>query len=189
MREPSLEKPAFIWPAALPQPIISAGIEARLAINFITTQQRTGSLRCLKVFQFVSRLDLIDDWPGLARKSGYDAAELARMCGISASQLRRYFSDVFRRPPQEWINELRMWDAMQLLAQGHAVTKVAVALNFSNIAHLSQRYKEYHGHPPSELKSYLKGKKRELLLDHQEEITPWRDAELRLLSPLHRKRH
>jgi AraC-like DNA-binding protein len=137
----------------------------------------------------LSRLDLIDDWPGLARKAGYDAAELARMCGISPSQLRRYFGSVFRRPPQEWINELRMWDAMQMLAEGHAVTKVAVALKFSNIAHLSQRYKEYHGHPPSEFKSYLKGKKRRMLEeDDEDDLPPWRDAELRLMSPLQRKR-
>ena len=136
----------------------------------------------------MSRLDLIEDWPGLAREAGYDAAVLARMCGISASQLRRYFGTVFRRPPQEWINELRMWDAMQMLSEGHPVTKVATALKFSNIGHLSQRYKEYHGHPPSELKSFLKGKKRMVAADDDEKISPWQDAEMRLLSPLQRKR-
>ena len=80
-----------------------------------------------------------------------------------------------------------MWDAMQMLSEGHAVTEVATALKFSNIGHLSQRYKQYHGHPPSELKSFLKGKKWMVVSEENEKLTPWQDAEMRLLSPLHWK--
>lgn len=137
----------------------------------------------------MSRLDLIEDWPDLARRSGYDAAEMAKMCGISGSQLRRYFGNVFRRPPQEWVNELRMWDAMQMLSEGRSVSEVAVALKFANIAHLSQRYKDYHGHPPSEFRSYLKQKRSMAVHDEVEPLSPWREAELRLLSPLQRKQN
>ena len=137
----------------------------------------------------VSRLNLIEDWSDLARRSGYDATEMARICDISASQLRRYFGKVFRRPPQEWINELRMWDAMQMLSEGRTVSDVAAELKFANVAHLSQRYKEYHGHPPSEFRSYLKSRRGMAVADDDQSLRPWQDAELRLLSPLQRRQN
>ena len=137
----------------------------------------------------MSRLDLIDNWIDLARKADYNATRLARVCEVSSSQLRRYFLTVFYRPPQEWINELRLWDAMQMFARGHSAKSVACILRFSNSAHLSRRYKEYHGAPPT-VHIRLRvapDRSSSLIPEFLEPRQPWVYAERCLLSPLHRK--
>ena len=135
----------------------------------------------------MSRLDLITEWIALARRADYSATRLAELCKVSPSQLRRYFLLVFCRPPQEWINELRLWDAMRMLSLGHPAKYVAATLRFSNTAHFSHRYKEYHGAPPS---LHI----RQSVCQHSSEVQDftdskptWEYAEHCLLSPLHQK--
>src|SRR5688572_27351267 len=72
-----------------------------------------------------SRLQFITDWIQRGRESRYDAKALAKLCNVSSSQLRRYFSYSFLRPPQEWLDELRLWHATEILASGQPVKNVA----------------------------------------------------------------
>ena len=95
------------------------------------------------------RLQLIHDWIERGRQANYNAVRLAALCTVSPSQLRRYFAEHFYRPPQEWLNELRLWDAMQLLSEGHPVKNVATTLHFSDPNHFSHVFKRYHGCAPS----------------------------------------
>src|SRR5688500_6619127 len=99
-----------------------------------------------------SRLLAINDWLRRAHEAHYDCNRLAALCQISTSQLRRFFLAYFYRPPQDWLDELRLWDAMEILAQGEPVKQVAFAVHFGSVAHFCHRFKEYHGCRPSEFR-------------------------------------
>ena len=135
----------------------------------------------------MSRLELIRDWIERARRAQYDAVALARLCEISASQLRRFFLATFHRPPQEWINELRMWDGMELLAKGQAVKVVASSLNYSDASNFSNAFKEYHGCAPTACAWTIERIETRLGCGVMvEQVEPWELARVRLLSPMWR---
>jgi AraC-like DNA-binding protein len=155
--------------------------------------KRLGSLsegKGSQAFNTMMRLDVIRDWVLLARRSGYDPEELAKLCAISSSQLRRYFKQHFGRPPQEWLDELRMWHAMELLCDGAQVKHVAVTLGFSGSSHFCNNFKAYHGCTPTECVALYRRRLMERTDDLRdyERLPPWREAEFRLLSRIHRLR-
>lgn len=134
----------------------------------------------------MSRLDWINDWVVRARNAGYNAKALADLCLVSPSQLRRYFNLVYGRPPQDWLDELRLWHAMQMICHGSSIKEAAAALHFWSSAHLSHRFKEYHGCAPTECvqiyKKRIQSTKGKLpSLDEWDnsvsETLPWRQAE------------
>jgi AraC-like DNA-binding protein len=139
----------------------------------------------------VSRLDWINDWIDKARRSRYNSARLAELCGVSNSQLRRYFLIRFFRPPREWLDEVRLWHSLEMFVENHSAKFVAATLDFSDTAHLSRQFRKYFGEPPSIyvpriLPSFRKG----LNEAHGQlagEISRWKIVEIRLLSPLKRK--
>jgi AraC-like DNA-binding protein len=94
----------------------------------------------------MSRLDAVVNWTERARLTNYQSGELARLCSVSRSQLRRHFLDLFRRTPQAWLDELRLWDALQLLCtMPFSVKEVAYKLQFASASHFCHRFKQYHG--------------------------------------------
>jgi AraC-like DNA-binding protein len=99
----------------------------------------------------MSRLDAISDWIDKGRNSHYDSSALATSCGVSVSQLRRYFATNFYRPPQDWLDELRIWDAARLLCEGQRVKETCYALGFNDTAHFCHRFRAYHRCAPSVL--------------------------------------
>ena len=56
----------------------------------------------------------------------------------------------FHRPPQEWLDELRMWEAFRMLCGGAAVKEVAFSLSFKQVSHFSRAFTQYHGFCPSQ---------------------------------------
>ena len=98
----------------------------------------------------MNRLEKVVDWTALAREAHFSSKELAKACSISPRQLRRYFAHAFEKAPQDWLDELRLSDAVSLLLAGHSVKAAALELHFKNTAHLSHRFKELHGYSPSE---------------------------------------
>jgi AraC-like DNA-binding protein len=128
----------------------------------------------------MSALSCIDDWVCEARLAQYSARSLAKRRLVSASQLRRFFLQLFRRPPQEWLDELRLWHAMELLVQGRSTKEVASLLSFADTAHLCHRFKEYHGCTPSDFLKIHTRRIREAkakLGFFPEESFPWKAAE------------
>ncbi|MBI2948907.1 MAG: helix-turn-helix transcriptional regulator [Verrucomicrobia bacterium] len=95
-----------------------------------------------------SQLERTSDWALLAERARYRAAELAKLSRVSLRQLERYFIEHFRRPPQDWLDELRLIKAALLLANGHRVKEVAASLGFSDTSHFSKRFERYHGCRP-----------------------------------------
>lgn len=133
----------------------------------------------------MSRLDWIDDWIERARNADYNANALAKLCSVSPSHLRRYFNAVYFRPPQEWLDELRLWHTVRLLEEGHPVKHVASTLKFGSASHLCHRFKKYHGCTPTAYLLILKRRKARGQLN-QGSIQLWKDAEARLLIRVRR---
>lgn len=96
-----------------------------------------------------SYLDRINDWVFLAKKARYRAKDLAQLNQVSLRQLERYFGDYFGRPPQDWLDELRLVKAALLLSEGSRVKEVSAQLGFHDVAHFSRSFKRYHGCNPT----------------------------------------
>ena len=94
-------------------------------------------------------LKRITNWPDRAREAQFQRQKLALACGVSCRYLNKFFVEEFHRPPQEWLDELRMWDAWRMLAEGKAVKEVAYMLGFKQVSHFSRVFKGYHGVCPS----------------------------------------
>lgn len=98
----------------------------------------------------MSRLGAITDWSEKAKLASYNASELAKLCLVSPSQLRRYFALVFGNSPEHWLNELRLWHAARVLCSGLSVKEVALELHFFDEAHFCHSFRRYHGCTPLE---------------------------------------
>lgn len=96
-----------------------------------------------------SHLDCITDWISLAKKAHYRADELARLNNVSQRQLQRYFADCFGKAPQSWLDDLRLIKAVHMLTNGTYVKEAAAQLNFRDVPHFSNRFKQYYGCSPS----------------------------------------
>jgi AraC-like DNA-binding protein len=133
----------------------------------------------------LTRLLIIDDWIGEARHAHYSSRELARRCGVSSSHLRRFFILHFFRPPQEWMNELRLWDATKLLSEGFSVKEAAAHLGFADATHFSHRFTRYHGCAPSKWPLHWLQTRNQIDEPFRDAApNPWDEAYRRLLSPL-----
>ena len=98
---------------------------------------------------FVSRLHAIEDWNTLARKADFRAAQLAEICDISLRQLERFFISENGIHPQDWLNELRLRQAVALIAQGKSVKEVAFELRYKRASYFSRAFKRAHGLSPA----------------------------------------
>lgn len=106
----------------------------------------------------MSRLDRIEDWTKLAELAAYDCSKLARLCLVSGTHLRRYFCSRFHKPPQRLLNEMRLWDAAQLLRSSQfSIKDIARELYFANESQLCHQFKAYFGCTPSKYVSFYFG--------------------------------
>src|SRR5688572_4948350 len=96
------------------------------------------------------RLEFVDDWAELARKAQYHSPALALICSVSQSQLRRHFNDHCGCSPQPWLNELRLWHAMEMICGGSPTKVVAAELHFADAPQLCHQFRAYHACTPSE---------------------------------------
>jgi AraC-like DNA-binding protein len=96
-----------------------------------------------------SRLIEVKNWEELAQAANYSASALSQRCQISTRQLERFFSESKRKPPHDWLNELRQERGLQLLRQGCSVKEAAISLGFKTVAHFSREFKRWHGFSPS----------------------------------------
>ena len=102
----------------------------------------------------MSRLERIKDWEERARLAHFNATELASLCMISYSQLRRYFLQWHGEPPQEWMKKIRLRLAAELLhASNLSVKDIARDLCFADESHFCHHFKNFFGCTPSEFES------------------------------------
>ncbi|MGC3957746.1 MAG: helix-turn-helix transcriptional regulator [Verrucomicrobiota bacterium] len=97
-----------------------------------------------------SRLDRIKDWALLAKSSRYSASAIAQECGISPRQLERYFQEHMKKAPHQWLRELRMRRAIELLRENVSVKATAQELCYKDAAHFCRDFKSYYGRTPGQ---------------------------------------
>lgn len=97
-----------------------------------------------------SRLDRVKDWALLAKASRYSATAIARECGVSPRQLERFFREHLKKSPHQWLRELRMGRAVELLREDASVKQVAQELCYKDPAHFCRDFKSYFGKTPGQ---------------------------------------
>jgi AraC-like DNA-binding protein len=96
-----------------------------------------------------SRLDHVTDWAMLAVSSKYRVAKLARECEVNPRQLERYFRIRHGAPPHQWMRDLRMRQAVELIRDRTPLKVVATELGYKYPATFTHDFKGYFGVTPS----------------------------------------
>lgn len=84
-------------------------------------------------------------------------ATLAEACSMSTSHFIRRFKAALQLTPGQYLQDLRLKGARQLLAQGVALAEVAQAMGFSDQAHLQRAFKARHAMTPGRYASAVPG--------------------------------
>ena len=80
-------------------------------------------------------------------------ADLAALCCMSESALRRLFQQYVGASPVDYRNTVRLHHAQLLLKSGkHSIVEVAEEVGFTNLSFFYRLYKRYFGYPPGEEK-------------------------------------
>lgn len=96
-----------------------------------------------------SRLDYVGDWSKLAVRAQFRVTELAKDCGVSERQLRRYFLKQFGKSPRQWIAAERLGKVRPLLATGKSVKEIAAQAGFNHQSNFARSFKHYYKATPS----------------------------------------
>ena len=92
----------------------------------------------------------VKNWPYLARLSHFSPTELAFNCHISLRQIQRHFHDIYGLQLRQWLNDLRLQDARQLLNPERSVKEVAFLLHFKQSNHFVREFKKKYGMTPED---------------------------------------
>lgn len=96
-----------------------------------------------------SRLDYVGDWNKQAARARFRVTELAKDCGVSDRQLRRYFLKQFGKSPREWMAVTRLGKVRPLLATGKSVKEIAAQAGFNHQSNFARSFKHYYNATPS----------------------------------------
>lgn len=81
----------------------------------------------------------------------FSLARLARTCGLSVSRLAHLFSDQIGMPPQQYLEELRLQRAAQLLrSTGLRIGEIATESGYAGAFYFSARFRRKFGLSPSQ---------------------------------------
>lgn len=101
-----------------------------------------------------SRLDRVQNWPALAKGVRYSVTALARKCGVTRRHLERYFRIKHGVSPHQWLHELRMKRALELVRDGTPLKEVAIELCYKDgTVHFTHDFTKYFGVSPGQLSS------------------------------------
>jgi AraC-like DNA-binding protein len=89
-------------------------------------------------------------WQDMASKARYNAANLARIYGVSKRQLEREFQKQLGYSPQSWLDRQRILASKQLLLSGRLIKQVASELGFKQTSHFCRQFKIHNQMTPSE---------------------------------------
>lgn len=96
-----------------------------------------------------SRLDTVADWSKLAGDAKFRVTKLAKDCGVSERQLRRYFLERFGKSPRQWMTAARMGQVRTLLTTAKTVKEISVKAGFNHQSSLSRSYRHHYNATPS----------------------------------------
>lgn len=83
-------------------------------------------------------------------------ADLARITGLSASQIERYFHKIFYLTPRQMIIKARLDAASAMLAGSASVTAIALACGYHDHSAFTRQFKATVGMTPSEYRATIK---------------------------------
>jgi len=102
---------------------------------------------------FEKMINSINEYP----EKWWTISELAEMCGISTTHLRRLFFEKTGLTPKEYIDTLKMNRASSLLVNTQrSITNIASSLGYTDPYHFSRRFKEITGNAPNNYRSSMK---------------------------------
>ena len=78
---------------------------------------------------------------------------LARIAGISVSQLERLFRRVFQITPQQMLTKLRIEAAMRMLHSDESIATIGQACGFSDQSAFARQFKSTVGMPPRDYRA------------------------------------
>lgn len=97
-----------------------------------------------------SRLDRVTNWDAIAVKGEFQLKGMAKACGVSERQLRRYFQKSFGVNPKVWIDEKRLKLAIQFLSKGDLVKEASAGAKFKQASHFSKFFTRLRGCRPAD---------------------------------------
>ncbi|MDC8757132.1 AraC family transcriptional regulator [Janthinobacterium fluminis] len=80
-------------------------------------------------------------------------SDLARIAGLSASQIERYFQRIFHLTPRQMIIKTRLDAATALLAGRQNITDIAIACGYHDHSAFTRQFKEKVGLTPSDYRA------------------------------------
>lgn len=88
-------------------------------------------------------------------KREFNVMELARIAGISRSQVHRKLKLIRNQSASQFIREIRLLKAMEMLEQGELnISEVSYSVGFGSSSYFIRCFHEYFGYPPGEFKKY-----------------------------------
>jgi AraC-like DNA-binding protein len=90
-------------------------------------------------------LSAIRDWPARARRAQYNAAMLAKECGVRRRALERFFHKTLTMPPQQWLDQMRQIEAEELAQTEKRTKEIADLLGYKQPSHFCRHFKRAHG--------------------------------------------
>jgi len=97
-----------------------------------------------------TKLNTIQNWPERANHANWSVSGLSKLCGVSRRTLERYFLKHIGKSPKAWLAEQRQQQAIELLQEGNTVKETANCLQYKHPSHLTNGFKKYWGHCPTE---------------------------------------
>jgi len=80
----------------------------------------------------------------------HSEADLAKMAGVSISQLNRLFHAHFGQTSRAWLDNYRYGEAQRLLDSPRPIKEVSFALGFSSPQHFASWFRKRTGHTPTQ---------------------------------------
>lgn len=84
--------------------------------------------------------------------SNLSISEICKAAGIGQTSLRENFKEFYGKTPVNYITELRIENAKNLINNGAAISEAAYKSGFSDSKYFSRVVKQKYGHTPKELK-------------------------------------
>lgn len=109
-------------------------------------------------------------WIALARVSDFRVAKLARHMGISQRQVQRYVKRHFDCTPQQWMQDLRMARACELIEVMHSVKEISYTLGYNHVSTFCHTFKAHHGITCSQYAAKIAARKG--IIGRQREAEP-----------------
>lgn len=84
-------------------------------------------------------------------------ATIAKAAGLSRFYFQRLFKQVFDLSPSQYLEEIRMQEAIELLKGTKlSLSEIALHLGYHDLPYFSRRFKKYYGKAPSQMLKELK---------------------------------